>query len=532
MDAKVNCVFLPGVLDIQSVDIVRLLLLVLPTTILLHLITNEIRRYKARLPDIDGPSGLPVIGNLHQLGPDPAERLRQWGLKYGGVYQIMMGNMPVVVFSSMRAARDVFIGQGGALVDRPRFYTFHGVLSSVASTIGTTPWSESTKKRRKAAATAMNKSSTTSYIPLIDELSRDFISDLLQTGKSGNIAFDPKPFIQATILDLTMTLNYGARLPKEPELFDELTYVEENVSRIRSAVGSLQDYIPILRWNPVNSKSAHAMEINRRRLRYLNRFNDELQHRLKEDKSKPCIQGNVLKNPESNFTDVELMSISMSMVSGGLDTMVNTMSWTVGTLARHPEIQETAYQAIRNVYGTETWGDIKQENGVPYITALVKECLRYFSVLRLSLPRTAWRDIEYKGIHIPKGTTVFLNAWGCNRDDAAFGPDAHEFHPERFLESEAGTYLDHAAFGLGTRMCAGNQLAQRQLYIMILRIIWAFKIELSSNPLENKWNIDPLEDSTEPFHFAAIPPRYKLRFVPRDYKLLQQMLQVNGLVSV
>ncbi|RFU24453.1 hypothetical protein B7463_g11887, partial [Scytalidium lignicola] len=469
MDTKIQTVILPAVLNIPPADVAKLLLFALPITILLYFVINEIGRFRARLPNIDGPPGLPVVGNLHQLGPDPAEQLRKWGQKYGGVYQIMMGNMPVVVFNSMRAAKDVFIGQGGALVDRPRFYTFHGVLSSVASTIGTTPWSESTKKR----------------------------------------------------------LNYGARLPREAGLFDELTYVEENVSRIRSAVGSLQDYIPILRLNPINSKSAHAREINRRRLLYLNRFNDELQQRLRDDKVQPCIQGNVLKDPDSKFTEVELMSLSMSMVSGGLDTMVNTLAWTVGTLARRPDIQETAYKAIRDAYGPEIWGKIEQENGVPYITALVKESLRYFSVLRLSLPRTAWRDIEYKGIHIPKGTTVFLNAWGCNRDETTFGPDVHEFRPERFLASEDGVHLDHAAFGLGTRMCAGNQLAQRQLYIMMLRLIWAFKIELSTDPLENKWNIHPLKDSTEPSHFAAIPPRYKLRFIPRDSDILQQMLRAN-----
>ena len=108
----------------------------------------------------------------------------------------------------------------------------------------------------------------------------------------------------------------------------------------------------------------------------------------------------------------------MSMVSGGLDNLANTFIWSLGTLARRPDVQEAAYKAVVEVYGTSTWGHVEQENGVPYISALVKECLRYFSVLRLSLPRTAWRDIEYNGMFIPKGTTVYLNAWGCNRGQA------------------------------------------------------------------------------------------------------------------
>ncbi len=86
-------------------------------------------------------------------------------------------------------------------------------------------------------------------------------------------------------------------------------------------------------------------------------------------------------------------------------------------LARRPDVQETAYRAISEVYGTESWGDPNEENKVPYITALAKECLRYFNVLRLSLPRATYRDIHYQNLVIPKGTTVFLNAWACNRGE-------------------------------------------------------------------------------------------------------------------
>lgn len=104
------------------------------------LLLHEYQRFSRRLPGISGPPGLPLFGNLRQLRPDPSETCRQWALRYGGIYQISMGNVPVVVFNSMQAAKDVFGTQGSALVDRPRFYTFHGVLSSRAASIGMTPW--------------------------------------------------------------------------------------------------------------------------------------------------------------------------------------------------------------------------------------------------------------------------------------------------------------------------------------------------------------------------------------------------------
>lgn len=53
--------------------------------------------------------------------------------------------------------------------------------------------------------------------------------------------------------------------------------------------------------------------------------------------------------------------------------------------------------------------------GVEYIRALVKEVLRYYTALPLSMPRETLDDAYYEGYTIPKGTIVFLNVWVCNR---------------------------------------------------------------------------------------------------------------------
>lgn len=226
----------------------------------------------------------------------------------------MLGNRPVVVFSTMQAARDVFIGQGGSLIDKPVLYTFHSVLSSVASSIGTTPWSESTKRRRKTAATAMNRPAVASYLPFIEGLTNDLIEDLMQEGRSGEAAFDPRWCISKAVVDLTMSVNYGARLPRDDALLEEIIEVEDGLSRIKTPLGSTQDYIPVLRLLPFNKTSAIAKEINRRRLVFLNRFSTELKGRLEKGEETPSIQANCLKDPEVKLDEIDLLSISMSMV--------------------------------------------------------------------------------------------------------------------------------------------------------------------------------------------------------------------------
>jgi 3-hydroxyphenylacetate 6-hydroxylase len=65
--------------------------------------------------------------------------------------------------------------------------------------------------------------------------------ELLKYGNAGAIAVDPMPVIQRLSLSLALTLNWGIRMDsQEDKLFDEITHVEEEVSRFRSTTGNLQ----------------------------------------------------------------------------------------------------------------------------------------------------------------------------------------------------------------------------------------------------------------------------------------------------
>jgi 3-hydroxyphenylacetate 6-hydroxylase len=93
----------------------------------LYLVVNEIIRSKARISQLKGPAGLPLIGNLHQIRTNAAEQYRKWAKRYGGVYQIQLGNIPIVVINTAAAAKVIFGQHSQALSSRPEFYTFHKV---------------------------------------------------------------------------------------------------------------------------------------------------------------------------------------------------------------------------------------------------------------------------------------------------------------------------------------------------------------------------------------------------------------------
>lgn len=285
---------------------------------LTYVLATEVYRARVRIPGYGGPRGLPVVGNIHQIRSNAAEQYRRWAKQHGAVYQIMLGNVPVIVVNSAKAAREIFGANSQALASRPEFYTFHKVVSSTAgTTVGTSPFSESLKRRRKGAASALNKPSVSSYVPLIDNETRDFVREFVEYGDEGRAKVDPMPMIQRLSLSLALTLNWGVRMKsQDDELFHEITEVEEEVSKFRSTTGNLQDYIPILRWVPgwlKGGASGKAADYRRRRDVYLKKLNGDLEQRMAEGWDGKCIQANVMRDKEARLNSEELTSISLTM---------------------------------------------------------------------------------------------------------------------------------------------------------------------------------------------------------------------------
>ncbi|OQE14248.1 hypothetical protein PENFLA_c039G02150 [Penicillium flavigenum] len=485
---------------------------------ILYVILNEFIRDAARVKGMKGPRGLPLIGNLAQIRRDAAEQYRLWSKKHGAVYQIQLGNIPVVVVNSAASAKVLFGQNAQALSSRPETYTFHKIVSNTAgTTIGTSPYSDSLKRRRKGAASALNRPSVDTYVSHLDVESKAFVEELYRYGNHGKTPVDPMPMIQRLSLSLALTLNWGVRIAsQEEELFDEITEVEEEISRFRSTTGNLQDYIPLLRLNPFSSNSKKAAEMRRRRDKYLGALNSGLDDRMAKGTHKPCIQANVIMDKEAKLNSEELTSISLTMLSGGLDTVTTLVAWSLGLLAQRPDIQDRAAKAIQEMYGEDDpMCSPDDDQKCAYIAALVKECLRFFTVLRLALPRTSIKDITYKGITIPKGTVFFLNAWACNMDPDVW-TDPDDFRPERWLEQPDAPLF---TYGMGYRMCAGSLLANRELYLVFIRTLNSFRLEP-----HDKTDCHPVRGNSDPTSLVAIPQKYKVRFVPRNEKALSKVL--------
>ncbi|KAL0937396.1 3-hydroxyphenylacetate 6 hydroxylase [Colletotrichum truncatum] len=502
----------------------------LAVTLLVYVIVNEVFRSKARLSTFNGPRGFPLIGNLYQVRHDAAEKYREWSKEFGAVYQVQLGNIPVLVVNSAAAAKVILGHNSQAVASRPELYTFHKVTftsfrvltivaNTAGTTIGTSPYNESLKRRRKGAASALNRPSIKTYLPHLDLETKDFLKDAFIYGKAGKVPVDPMPLVQRLSLSLAVTLNWGFRFPShENPLFKEIIDVEVNISRFRSVTDNLQDYIPLMRMNPFSAGTRQAVEMRRRRDIYLSKLNNDLKEKVQNGTYEPCIQANVMLDEEAKLDDVELTSISLTMLSAGFETFSTVTTWAIGFLAQHPEIQQKAFEAIQEFYDvTNPLCDVNDDQNCPYIRALVRESLRYFTVLRLSLPRATNKDFMFEGKLIPKGTIIFLNSWACNMDRELW-EDPEVFRPERWLESPEAPMF---TYGMGYRMCAGTLLANRELYLTFLRMLTSFKISTNEAIDSN-----PLTGVADKRNLVLAPKSYHVTFTPRNEEALRASLKL------
>lgn len=217
----------------------------------------------------------------------------------------------------------------------------------------------------------------------------------------------------------------------------------------------------------------------------------------------------------------DVKATCLSMLQGSSETLARTITNGLGALCGSEtglQLQEEVYDAITKRWGTpqEAFDHAFDDEDIPLVVAVYKEMLRHYCVVTFALPRATIRDIKLKrGVVIPKGTTLYMNAEGGSHDPKFFGADAEKFNPHRYMDANSPlstTALPHYAYGAGSRICPAWQISNRILYALIIRLIVSFKFVASKDmPPE----IDPKYNEA-PGHLVAKLRSYKAFCIPRE----------------
>ncbi|KAG6492449.1 cytochrome P450 734A6-like [Zingiber officinale] len=186
--------------------------------------------------------------------------------------------------------------------------------------------------------------------------------------------------------------------------------------------------------------------------------------------------------PASSWMTVhDIVEECKTFFFAGKQTTSNLLTWTTVLLAMHPEWQERARAEVLRVCGPR---DVPSREHLPKLktlTMIIYETLRLYPPAVATI-RQAKADVELGGYHIPQGTELLIPIMGLHHDAELWGPDVAQFNPERFANGAARAARHPTAFipfGLGSRMCIGQNLALLEAKITIAVLLQRFSFRLA-----------------------------------------------------
>ncbi|XP_055836040.1 cytochrome P450 82A3-like [Solanum dulcamara] len=445
----------------------------------------------------------PVIGHLH-LFSGSNQPHKTFGLmadKYGPIFTVKFGVHQVLVVNDSKIAQDCLTTNDKALASRPKSLAVE-LLAYNYAVFGLGPYGPYWRELKKIVVLELLSNHRVQMFRHIREFQVKTTIKTTYEKWSKEKMNDSSNFVKIEMKEwfenLTMTIIVRMLFGKELEVQDGKR-ARKAMTNFFKLLGAfvVADYIPSLRCLDIGGYEKEMKE-NAKEIDYI------LEKWLVEHKKKTSC-GEKKCEDEKDFMDIMLSlfedamdedlaafdadtiikSTCLSMLAGGSDTIVVSLTWTLSLLLNNPQVMEKAQEELDIQVGRNTLVDESHINNLVFLQAITKESLRLYPPGPLLAPHESLEDCTIGGYNIPKGTRVLFNLWKIQRDSIIWSePDL--FKPERFLTTHKdldvkGNHFELIPFGAGRRICPGISSTLVLLHLTLANLLHSFKITRPSD---------------------------------------------------
>jgi cytochrome P450 len=129
-----------------------------------------------------------------------------------------------------------------------------------------------------------------------------------------------------------------------------------------------------------------------------------------------------------------------------MDTTAHTLSFAVYALARYPEVQLRCQREVDQWIVSHASSETQLGTLPPYAEAMLKECMRKWPVAGPGSMRQVRQPEGVQltpTVHVPQDWWILVSLYTIHNSKEAWGADAEEFLPERWLPRDGAPHQTH-----------------------------------------------------------------------------------------
>ncbi|KAI0058838.1 cytochrome P450 [Artomyces pyxidatus] len=429
-----------------------------------------------------GPRPHFLLGNIRDLPTGGHEwiALEEMSKKYNSdVIHFQVVSSHVVVLNSLQVASDLLDKKSMIYSDRPRL-PYAKELIGWSWSMVVMCYHEGFSAHRRIVQQSFQPSVVTS---LHRPVMQSEVDKLLK-----NLLASPDDFadhLRSMAGAIVMMITYGYQVAPKDDPYVRLSEDVHNSGDRRMPVAHVVDLFPILRYAPARLFEFKRRALAARKLVYKMRNApfQMVKERLAAGTALPSMATSLLEKgvvADGIESEALIKNCTAIIYGAGVDTTSAALTNFFLAMIMYPEVQERAQRELDAVVGKDRLPEFGDRPRLPYLACIIKEVLRWRATSALGIPHCTTTDDVYRGMFIPKGTTVIANLSAMLHDESVY-PEPEVFNPDRFARgaggSEGAPDPARVAFGFGRRICPGRFFADDVVWLAVVNILHIFKLE-------------------------------------------------------